>query len=145
MSGNEIFITVMVSDTLDIGLEYADQATVGGASKEPDIQVGQTITWNNVGPLAASGGNVTITFQATITVQTFTVLTNTAYVVRITPSGGVFTDSDAIGVLPPLPVPVGGVTFPNDPVRLLAPWVDLAALAGLILAGAVVVVRKRVR
>jgi len=39
---------------------------------------------------------------------------------------------------------VGGMTYPNDRLWLLAPWVGLAALAGLILTGAGVVIRKRV-
>jgi len=39
--------------------------------------------------------------------------------------------------------PVGGITFPNDPVRLLAPWVGLAAL--MAMAVAVVVTSSLVR
>jgi len=99
--------------------------------------------WNNVGPLSARGGNITITFQAKITAETFTVLTNTAYVIGITPSSGVVTDSDSIEVMPPLPVPVGGVTVLASKVELPAQWAGLVALIGLLLSGTVVLTRRR--
>ena len=141
--GDVLLDPVTVSDTLAAGLAYADHATVGGALKEPDSQIGRTMLWNNVGPLSARGGNITITFQAKITAETFTVLTNTAYVIGITPSSGVVTDSDSIEVMPPLPVPVGGVTVLASKVELPAQWVGLVALIGLLLSGTVVLTRRR--
>jgi len=39
--------------------------------------------------------------------------------------------------------PVGGVTYPNNPVHLLMPWASLVVLAGLILAAGTMAIRKR--
>ena len=41
------------------------------------------------------------------------------------------------------PTPIGGITRPDDPLRLLTPWVGLAVLASLIMTGIAVVVRRR--
>ncbi|RLC62736.1 MAG: hypothetical protein DRI80_05695 [Chloroflexota bacterium] len=40
-------------------------------------------------------------------------------------------------------LPVGGVTYPNNPVHLLMPWASLVVLAGLILAAGTMAIRKR--
>jgi len=40
------------------------------------------------------------------------------------------------------PSPVGGVTYPNNPVHLLMPWASLVVLAGLILAAGTMAIRK---
>ena len=42
-------------------------------------------------------------------------------------------------------VPVGGTTTPTNKAALLAPWIGLAALMGLLVAGMVTTRRKRVR
>ena len=39
--------------------------------------------------------------------------------------------------------PVGGVTYPDDPGRILAPWVGLIVLAGLTLGAAGMIFRRR--
>ena len=39
--------------------------------------------------------------------------------------------------------PVGGLTYSNDTIRLLTPWIALAALSGLALATGAVTLRKR--
>ena len=50
--------------------------------------------------------------------------------------------AQATGEEPP-PAPVGGLTYPNDTVHLLTPWIALAALSGLALAIGAVALRKR--
>jgi hypothetical protein len=49
------------------------------------------------------------------------------------------------GPPPPPPIPVGGYVMPVNKLGLLAPWIGLAALVGLLLAGTVVVFRRQKR
>jgi len=49
------------------------------------------------------------------------------------------------GPPPPPPIPVGGYIVPISKYELLVPWMVSATLAGLLLAGIVVVLRKRKR
>ena len=49
------------------------------------------------------------------------------------------------GPPPPPPIPVGGYIVPISKYELLVPWMASATLAGLFLAGIVVVLRKRKR
>ncbi|MEA3459911.1 MAG: hypothetical protein U9R11_04460 [Chloroflexota bacterium] len=138
-TGDVTLDPVVVSDTLDVGLEYADNATVGGVPKEPDVQAGQTFTWTNVGPLSATK-NITITFQAKVVAGDFNVLTNTANVRGTDPEGGKTADSDTAEVLSP--IPVGGYIVPVSKVELLAPWMGLAALIAMAVAAAVIIRRR---
>ena len=46
---------------------------------------------------------------------------------------------------PPPPIPVGGYIVPVSKLRLLAPWMGLGTLAGLLLTGIAVSLRRRTR
>jgi hypothetical protein len=46
---------------------------------------------------------------------------------------------------PPPPIPVGGYVVPISKLGLLAPWIGVAALIGLLLAGTVVAFRRQKR
>ena len=46
---------------------------------------------------------------------------------------------------PPPAIPVGGYVVPISKLKLLAPWMGLGALAGLLLASTVVVFRRQKR
>jgi hypothetical protein len=45
---------------------------------------------------------------------------------------------------PPPPIPVGGYIVPISKLKLLLPWMGLATLAGLLLAGMAVALRRHV-
>jgi len=57
---------IKVVDTLSDSLEYVNNATVDGVSKEPDWQSGNQFGWNFTGPLAPSQ-KIVIEFDANVT------------------------------------------------------------------------------
>jgi hypothetical protein len=49
------------------------------------------------------------------------------------------------GPPPPSPIPVGGYIVPVSKLELLVPWMGLATLAGLLLTGIALALRKHTR
>ena len=92
-TGSVALDPVEVTDTLPLGLTYVS-ATPVPTTVSPD---GKTLTWSNVGPLAAAG-STSIEIKAELDGAAYGSLTNNAEAEGKPPSGDAVTDTDTADV-----------------------------------------------
>jgi uncharacterized repeat protein (TIGR01451 family) len=95
--GTAIMSHVKVTDTLPTGLTYDPTKTP--VSDRPDTAVGGLLTWNDIGPLAASGGTRTLELWVTIDGSYIGTMTNTVQVDGISEYGDPITKTATADVL----------------------------------------------
>jgi hypothetical protein len=133
--------------TLEVGSVQADPPPPA-TTIDIGNGVGDTTVQVTIGEIAGGGGSVTISYKARIAA------TLPAGVTQVANQGIVESNElldeptddpdtppdDDPTVTPMTAAPVGGITLPLHVHALFAPWIRLAALFGLILASAAVIV-----
>jgi uncharacterized repeat protein (TIGR01451 family) len=131
---------VYITDTLPFSVTYGGVVMVTPTLPAPTVTVGPPfqLTWYT--PTLPDGASGTIVFTITVLVTTTDPFSNTVAITSTTPDP--ITGNNTAVEWTAKPGPVGGVTMPFVATTLVA-QVGLAALAGLLLTGAVVVGRRR--
>ena len=138
-AGTTTATSALLTDTLPMDTTYvSDDSGIVPANPSPGVYV-----WD----FGDVPSNTVHTFNLTGKVDTGvthgTVLTNKVEASTDTLGDEPANNTDYWETTATTPQPVGGVTYPNNPVHLLMPWASLVVLAGLILAAGTMAIRKR--
>jgi uncharacterized repeat protein (TIGR01451 family) len=135
---------VYITDTLPFSVTYGGMVAMTPTLNGPMEAAGPPyqLTWYT--PTLPDGASGTIVFTITVLITTIDPFSNTAVITSTWPDPDPNPSNNIDVEWTSKPPPVGGVILPN-PLRAAFLRVILAALVGLLLAGAVIVRRKRMR
>ncbi len=129
VAGSTFTYTLNITNTGSVaasGLVVTDvlpaELTILGAPNPPAVVSGQTVVWDSLGPIAASGGTIALQIPVSLAITTTdgTVLTNTMTVQYENPVGGHRFDDEVANDTTTVVAPVLSISKSDSPDPVLA-------------------------